>query len=102
MSDRFGDLDEAADKAEKRADEKLADQLEKIRGLTSVDLEALKPKIEMQDEEKFEQLMAAVEESTRNNESLAEFRTRVTTLVKDGGAFVERVGGLAAKFRPRL
>lgn len=97
MSDGFRDLNDAANEAVRRADQRLEDQLDGIRKLTDRELESLKPKIEMQDRERFEQLVKAVRESSEQNDELTDFRRRVKHLIEDGGEFLGKVGKLALK-----
>ncbi len=67
--------------AKQRADELLAEELSILAKATAADLDALRPKVT--DAETYAKLRAAVEESTRRNEDLAQLRDR---LVKAGSA----------------
>jgi len=79
----------------KRVNAELADaELELLRR-TTVDLQALRPQVT--DKETYDKLMAAVAESTRKNESIAQLKSRLQSLGEAGVAVVKRAVELASK-----
>lgn len=59
---------------------------------TSIEWESFRPKVS--DQELYDKLIAAVEESTQKNENLAMLKTRLETLGKEGLALAKKVAGL--------
>jgi len=81
MGDRAkkkAELKKQSEKAAMKADEILATDLEALKNATKTDIEGLRPKVE--DQETYDRLIAVVEESTRNNESLAQLKGRIEKL----------------------
>lgn len=81
----------AAEKAAGETDAELADEISALNERTTVDLEELKPQVS--DPESYDKLIAAVEESTAKNESVAQLQTRLIGL----GKGVVKVAKEAAK-----
>lgn len=71
-------MKQLAQESAEKADEILEAELEKLKGITSSDLNALKPKVS--DQESYDVLFTAVEEATRNNEDLAALKERIKKL----------------------
>jgi hypothetical protein len=88
-------LREASKEAAEAASALLADELAALQGATTVDLEALRPKVK--DKASLDALIAAVAESTRQNESKAQLRRRITKL----GEGVVSVAGRVARLLGR-
>jgi hypothetical protein len=76
--ERLARLRKASEASAQAADAQLADELEVLRQLTAARLASLRPKV--QDQQAFDQLVAAVEASTRSNETKAQFRQRLSAL----------------------
>lgn len=72
-----------------RTDAELADTEAQVLQTTQVDWEALRPQVTGQDV--YDQLIAAVKESTAQNENLAQLRARIEALGSEGVAFAKRV-----------
>lgn len=85
------ELREKSRLSRQRADELLAEELQALKDATASDLESLRPQIT--DEETYDRLIAAVEEASRRNESLAQLKTRLEAL----GSTAVNVGKKAAK-----
>ena len=88
-------FDALADQSAAAADAKLKDQETALLARTAVNLSALRPQIS--DKASFDALIAAVNESTRRNESIAQLRERITTLGKGALAVAKEVAAIAAK-----
>ncbi len=88
--ERLARLRRASQESANAADSLLAGELAALQQATVADLESLRPKV--QDSQAFEQLIAAVQASTRQNESIAQFRQRVGQL----GPAVVKAAQLAA------
>jgi len=71
-------LRKASQEAAAKTDSLLDEALAALKEATTAKLEALRPRIK--DEAAFNQLLAAVAETTRRNESLAEFKNRMEKL----------------------
>ncbi len=84
-------LKELSKEARKEADGELENELKALLEVTRSDLEKLRPKVS--DETSYNKLIAAVEEATQRNESLAELKNRIEKL----GTEVVRLGKEAAK-----
>ncbi len=84
-------LREAAQVSKQKADELLNDELEALKRLTQTDLEKLRP--QLKDQATFDQLLAAVKESTQQNENLAQLKERLEGV----GVQLIRVAKEAAK-----
>ncbi len=76
----------ASEKASKETDEMLDDELKALQNATSVDLEALRPKVT--DTEAYDKLIKVVKEATQKNESLAQLKANIQAL----GSEVLKVG----------
>jgi len=76
----------ASEKASKETDEFLDEDLKALKKATSVDLEALRPKVT--DTEAYDKLIKVVEEATQKNESLAQLKANIQAL----GSEVVNVG----------
>ena len=74
-----------------KAEKKLEEELKTLQEATHGDLENLRPKIK--DEATYDSLIAAVEKSRKENESIAEFKERL----KDVGSNAIKIGEEAAK-----
>ena len=68
----------AAQDAARAADAELAAELGALKARTAADLAALKPQVS--DPASYDQLIAAVQEATARNESLAQLQARVVAL----------------------
>lgn len=68
-------LKEAASVSKQKADELLDPELQALKNVTQVNLEALRPKIT--DKQSYEKLIEIVQESTTRNETLAELKSRL-------------------------
>jgi hypothetical protein len=88
-------MDKIAAKSAAAADDTLAGREAALLKSTSVNLEALRPQIS--DQASFNQLIAAVNESTQRNESIAELQQRITNLGKGALAVAKQVAAIAAK-----
>lgn len=96
MSDREEkkrNLREKSKKAAQLADAELTEEWEKVKKLTAINLESLKPKVA--DEERYQELVKAVEKSIRRNESLAEFKGRLKALWKGAESLAKDIIDLA-------
>ena len=82
-----------ADKAMNETNEELSEDLESLLFATTPDLEELKPIIT--DGNKYNRLIAAVEESTRRNENAAQLKDR---LIKIGLTAIE-IGKVIGKLK---
>lgn len=92
MNDRKKKKDELKNQsaeAAKRADELLENELEALKQATTTDLESLRPHVA--DEETYNKLIEVVEESTRNNESLAQLKERIEKLGEIGLSMAKRI-----------
>ena len=85
-------LKEKAEGIRKKTDAILEDELNSLLEVTSSDLEALRPKIS--NEEEFDKLIAAVEDSTRRNEALADLKNRLEKLGKNAIIVVKEAARL--------
>ncbi|MCP4582660.1 MAG: hypothetical protein GY839_13705 [candidate division Zixibacteria bacterium] len=72
------ELKRQSEEAARETDEELEKDLKALKEATSSDLEKLKPKIA--DQATYDKLIAAVNEATANNESLAQFKQRLEAL----------------------
>ena len=76
------ELKKKAEEARNRTDELLADELQALRNATRLDLEKLRPRVT--DEETYNKLIDIVEQSTQQNEDLAQIKTRLENLGETG------------------
>lgn len=90
--DRAGGMGKKAGETAKKVDAELAEREASLIRQTSVDLQALRPKVS--DQASFDKLVQAVEASTRQNESVAAFQSRVASLGKDVVAVAKQVAGM--------
>jgi hypothetical protein len=77
------------DEAFKQTDNELAENEANLLLQTSVDWEALRPQVN--DPEIYDQLIAAVNEATQRNESVAQLNTRLQQLGKEGFNLAQKV-----------
>lgn len=85
-------LEAAADEAEEFANLTLEAEFNALKAATAVDLENLKPQVS--DPEAYDKLLAAVQEATAKNESIAEFTNRLKTLGGNVVKLAKEVKGL--------
>ena len=78
--DATGGMGKRSRETRARVDEELKERELTVLIDTTVDLEALRPKIS--DAESFNKLVEAVQASTGKNESIAQLKDRITTLGK--------------------
>ncbi|NIV96578.1 hypothetical protein GWN42_28290 [candidate division KSB1 bacterium] len=71
-------MQEAAGEAREETDELLEDELLALRDATKTDLDALRPQVT--DKETYDKLIAAVNEATQRNESIAQLKSRIENL----------------------
>lgn len=71
-------LKAASAKSKQKADQIHESELSALKSASTTDLEALRPKIS--DEAALNELIAAVEAATKNNEDLARLKSRLETL----------------------
>jgi len=90
--DAFADL---ASQSAAAADATLKNDEVALLQKTAVDLGTLRPKVS--DPASFDKLIAAVNESTRRNESIAQLKQRITDLGKGALAVAKEVAAIAAK-----
>lgn len=90
--ERRARLRKASKEAVARADALVAEELAALKQATTADLEALRPKVK--DAAAYEELLAAVAEATRRNESMAEFRERLQRLGQSVAAVAKDVAKL--------
>ncbi len=88
----MGGMDKLAAKTAKGTNEKLAAAEAQLLASTTVSLESLKPRIS--DKASFDQLVAAVKESTRQNEDIAQLQNRLKTLGSGVLAVAKEAAGL--------
>ncbi|HET6438791.1 MAG TPA: hypothetical protein VFG59_12055 [Anaeromyxobacter sp.] len=88
----MGDL---SDQAARDTDQQLADEEAKLLADTSVDWEKLRP--EVGDSSMYDALEKAVEQSTARNESLAQLKSRIENLGKEGIALAKNVASILSK-----
>jgi hypothetical protein len=86
-------LREASREAAAKADEVTSSDLAALQRATATDLQALRPKVS--DPALYDQLIAAVAESTRKNESLAQLRDRISQLGAGAAKLVAEAAALA-------
>jgi len=86
------DLKRKAKKTTAKVERLLADELSALKEVTRTDLEKLRPKIT--DEETYQRLIDAVEESTRRNESIAQLKSRVEKLGAKAVEIAKKIAGL--------
>jgi hypothetical protein len=77
------------------ADAALKDDEVALLEKTSLDLAGLRPQVS--DAASFDKLIAAVNESTRRNESIAQLKQRITDLGQGALAVAKEVAAIAAK-----
>ena len=90
MSNPF---DRIADEAADAVDKVLADKELDVLSGTTVDWDTLRPQVT--DKETFDKLIAAVNASTKSNESKAQLKSRLQALGTEGLAVAKRVASLA-------
>jgi hypothetical protein len=78
-----------AEEAAAQASEELSTEFEALKAATAVDIENLKPQVS--DADAYDQLIAAVQQATANNESIAEFKNRLKALGENVVAVWEEV-----------
>jgi hypothetical protein len=88
-------MDAIAGQSGAAADAALANREAALLKSTTVNLEALRPQIS--DQASFNQLIAAVAESTRRNESIAQLQQRITDLGKGALAVAKQVAAIAGR-----
>ena len=82
----------ASKSAADKADEQFATELAALKGMSKSDLETLRPKVS--DAAALDLLIAAVETATKNNEDIAQLKSRLETL----GENVVKIAKEAATF----
>ena len=87
-------FDKIADEAADTVDKKLEQHELEVLTRTSIDWEALRPQVT--DQDAFNRLMAAVNASTKNNESKAQLKNRLQALGTEGLAVAKRVASLVS------
>ena len=87
-----GRMRKLGDEVVEETNRELADEEVEILLRTSIDWEGLRPQVT--NAEVYDQLIAAVQESTRKNESIAQLRGRLQKLGQEGLKLVKRVIGL--------
>jgi hypothetical protein len=92
---RNNDFSDLAAQSADAADAALKTDEVALLARTSVDLAALRPQVG--DPASFDKLIAAVNESTRCNESIAQLKQRITDLGKGALAVAKEVAAIAAK-----
>jgi hypothetical protein len=88
-------FDALADQAADAADAALKNDEVALLARTAVDLNTLRPQVS--DKASFDQLIAAVNESTRRNESIAQLQQRITDLGKGALDVAKEVAAIAAR-----
>jgi hypothetical protein len=86
MAGGMGDLGK---KVKKETDEALQDEELKLLVETTVDWESLRPQIA--DQATYDTFIDAVKAATAQNESVAQFKTRITALGSEGLAVARKV-----------
>ncbi len=81
-----------SDETAKKVDEQLREEELALIRQTTIDWDSLRPQIT--DSETFENLMAIVKESTKQNESIAQFKDRVKKLGSKGIEVATRIASL--------
>ncbi len=79
----------------REVDKMLAEEEAAILAKTTIDWKALRPKIT--DKETFDRLMAAVAESTRRNENIAQLKARIEKLGKAAVAVAKDIIAIMPK-----
>ena len=79
-SEKKKELQRLSKESRVKADEFLAEDLEKLIKMSTTNLEKLKPMVT--DKKAYEALIKVVQESTQKNEDLAKFRERIEQLGK--------------------
>lgn len=85
-------LQQKSTEARKRTDELLAEELQALANATTTDLDGLRPRVS--DPAAYAKLLAAVEESTRQNENIAQLRERLGKAGQAVLAMAKEAGGL--------
>jgi hypothetical protein len=85
-----------ADESAAAADTALKDDEAELLKTTAVDLSTLRPQVS--DKVSFDALIAAVNESTRRNESIAQLKQRITDLGQGALAVAKQAAAIAARF----
>ena len=94
MARKPGRMANLGKKTFEKTDAELSDNEANILLTTSINWEDLRPQVS--DKEAFDKLITAVQESTQNNENLAQIKTRLTTLGKEGIAVAKKVVDIIA------
>ena len=87
-----GRMKDLGDETVNETDAELADEEAALLLRTDVDWERLRPKIS--DQPTYDRLIAAVQEATRRNESMAQLRNRLKDLGTAGMSLAKKVAGL--------
>lgn len=87
---RMGSL---GDQAFRKTDKEFAEREAELLMKTSIDWEQLRP--EVGDHEHYDDLMAIVQETTKNNENIGRLRERIESLGKEGITLARKVIDLA-------
>lgn len=93
MPRKPGRMGGMGEKTVARTNEELADSELTLLQNYNVDWDALRP--EIHDKETYDKLIKVVQESTQNNENLAEFKNRMIALGKEGWNVAKKVIELA-------
>lgn len=91
IDNEFEGMGDLAEESVNAANARLSEEEAALLRKTTVNLERYRPQIK--DAESFNKLIAAVQTSTKNNESVAEFKNRISAL----GSGVMSVAGKVAK-----
>ncbi len=89
MPRKPGRMRDAGDKAFRKTDKELEEKELKLLLNTSIDWEAMRP--EVHDRALYDQLIKVVDEATRNNDSLAQLKTRLETSGNEGIELARKV-----------
>ena len=85
-------LEKAAQESAQRTDVLLADELNALKAATQANLQRLKPTIT--DQETYDKLMTAVQESTAKNESIAQLMNRIQGLGLAAMSLAKQISGM--------
>jgi hypothetical protein len=86
---RRGRMSKLGEQAYKKTEQELADEEVELLLETSIDWEALRPKVT--NAALYDQLISVVNEATQQNENIAQLRDRLKQLGKEGLALAKKV-----------
>ena len=89
MARKPGRMASLGDKARDETNRELSDTEANILLSTTTDWKALRPKVA--DQETFDKLIEQVQQATANNEDIAQLKTRIENLGKEGWALAKKV-----------